>query len=555
MNTDLRKDTKNDFEKDFFKLMNNSVFGKTMENVRNHTDIRIVTTDKRKSILASEPNYHSTKYISKDLLILEMNKVEVKMNKPIYLGQAILDISKTLMYQFWYDYIKPKYGDKARLCYMDTDSFIMHIKTDDFCKDIANDVEKWFDTSHYDEKDKRSLPIGKNKKVISKFKDELVGKIMTEFCALRAKAYSLLIDDYSDEDYEKNKIINKKTKGTKKCIVKREIIFKNYVDAVFNDKILIKSQQRFRSDHHKVYTEEVNKIALSGNDDKRIQTSGRITTYPYGMEIDVDSQNLREESENTRKKSAQINASSQKLGEDLKAIIKESTQIIARSQKLREELRVIRKESAQIIATSQSPKNKSVKVSTQTIFIDEALQYRNEIAKIRDGILKLHSIHQLFLLNDDIYNDTDKEINIDVDKINDDIDKDTDKEINNDVDKINDGNTEEVIDDTIKIKKEINDEINDCTNEEIIDDDTEKVSNDAYVTNEEIIDDDTEETVYIKMLNKMITKVNEFKLAEFTYASCFDEVNEILVKEGNICDDEIYEDPWLKINELYGINK
>ena len=116
MNTELRKNAKNDFEKDFFKLMNNSVFGKTMENVRNHRDIKLVTTDKRRSILASEPNYHSTKYISKDLLIMEMKKVEVKMNKPIYLGQAILDISKTLMYEFWYDYIKPKYVDKARLC-------------------------------------------------------------------------------------------------------------------------------------------------------------------------------------------------------------------------------------------------------------------------------------------------------------------------------------------------------------------------------------------------------------------------------------------------------
>ena len=117
MNTNLRKDAKNDFEKDFFKLMNNSVFGKTMENVRNHRDIKIVTTDKRRSILASEPNYHSTKHISKDLLIMEMKKVEVKMNKLIYLGQAILDLSKTLMYEFWYDYIKPKYNDKARLLY------------------------------------------------------------------------------------------------------------------------------------------------------------------------------------------------------------------------------------------------------------------------------------------------------------------------------------------------------------------------------------------------------------------------------------------------------
>ena len=218
MNTKLRMQAKIDFEEDFFKLMNNSVFGKTMENVRNHKDIKIVTTDKRRSILASEPNYHSTKYISKDLLIMEMKKVEVKMNKPIYLGQAILDISKTLMYEFWYDYIKPKYEDKARLYYMDTDSFVMHIKTEDFYKDIAGDVERWFDTSNYDEKDKRSLPIGKNKKVIGMFKDELSGKIVKEFCALRAKAYAFLIDDFSDEDYEKNKIINKKAKGTKKIM-------------------------------------------------------------------------------------------------------------------------------------------------------------------------------------------------------------------------------------------------------------------------------------------------------------------------------------------------
>ena len=140
MNTKLRMQAKIEFEKDFFKLINNSVFGKTMENVRNHTDVKLVTTNKERSKLGSEPNYHSTKCISKDLLIMEMKKVEVKMNKPIYLGQAILDISKTLMYEFWYNYIKPKYGDKARLCYMDTDSFVIYIKTEDFYKDIANDV-------------------------------------------------------------------------------------------------------------------------------------------------------------------------------------------------------------------------------------------------------------------------------------------------------------------------------------------------------------------------------------------------------------------------------
>ena len=179
MNTKLRKEAKNYFEKYFFKLANNAVFGKTMENVRNHRDIKIVTTNKEINKLASEPNYHTTKYISKDLLIMEMKKVEVKMNEPVYLGQALLDISKTLVHEFWYNYIKPKYGDNARLCYKDTDIFVIHIKTEDFYKDIANDVKRWFDTSNCDENDKRPLQPGEHKKVIRKFKDELGGKIMT----------------------------------------------------------------------------------------------------------------------------------------------------------------------------------------------------------------------------------------------------------------------------------------------------------------------------------------------------------------------------------------
>ena len=158
MNAELRKEAKNDFEKEIFKLMNNAVFGKTVENVRKHRDIKLVTTDKRRNQLASETNYHTAKYFSENLMAIEMKKTKVKMNKPIYLGMSILDISKTLMYEFWYDYIKPKYQDKAKLCYMDTDSFVIHIKTEDLYEDIAYDVEKWSDTSN-DEVD-RPLPIG-----------------------------------------------------------------------------------------------------------------------------------------------------------------------------------------------------------------------------------------------------------------------------------------------------------------------------------------------------------------------------------------------------------
>ena len=172
--------------------MNNAVFGKTMENVTKHRDIKLVTTDKRRNQLASETNYHTTKYFSENLITIEMKKTKSKMNKPIYLGMSILDISKTLMYEFWYDYIKPKYQDRAKLCYMDTDSFSIHIKTEDFYKDIANDVEKWFDKSNYDKNDTRPLPIGKNNKVIGLFKDALGRKIMKGFVGLRVKTICIL---------------------------------------------------------------------------------------------------------------------------------------------------------------------------------------------------------------------------------------------------------------------------------------------------------------------------------------------------------------------------
>ena len=156
-----------------FKLMNNSGFGKTIENVRKHREIKLVRTDEKRNKLVSEPDYHTRKLFSENLLAIEMKNAQVKMNKPTYLGMSILDISKTLMYKFWYDYFKPKYGDKAKLCYTDTDSFIIHIMTEDFFEDISNDVEIQYDTCNYDENDKRPVPIGKNKNVIGSFKDEL----------------------------------------------------------------------------------------------------------------------------------------------------------------------------------------------------------------------------------------------------------------------------------------------------------------------------------------------------------------------------------------------
>ena len=167
--------------------------------------------------------------------------------------------------------MKPKYGNKVKLCYMDTDSFVMNIKTNYFYKDIANDVEKRFDTSNY--KCNRPLPTGKNKKVIGLMKDELGGKIITEFVTLRPKTYSHSTDDGKED---------KKTKGTKKCLIKRMIKFNDYKNCLLKDKVLLKSQQRFISKKYDVYTEDINKVALSNNNDKRIVSSDKITSYPYG---------------------------------------------------------------------------------------------------------------------------------------------------------------------------------------------------------------------------------------------------------------------------------
>ena len=239
MNTELRKAAKNDFEKDLFKLMNNSVFGKTMENIRKHRDVKLVTTDKKRSKLVSEPNYHTINLIFEDLSIIEMKKTKVKMNKPIYLGLSILEISKTFMYEFWYDYMKPKYDNDVKLCYMDTDSFIMNIKTNDFDEDISNDVENRLDISNYEVN--RPLPTEKNKKVIGLMKDELGGKIITEFVTLRPKTYSFLADDGKED---------KKAKGTKKCVIKKMIEFNDYKKCLLNDEVVLKSQQRFISKKH-----------------------------------------------------------------------------------------------------------------------------------------------------------------------------------------------------------------------------------------------------------------------------------------------------------------
>ena len=172
--------------------------------------------------------------------------------------------------------MKPKYIDNVKLCYMDTDSFVMNIKTKDFYKDISSDVDKRFDTSNYEVN--RPLPTGKNKKVFGLMKDELGGKIITEFVTLRPKTCSYLTDDGKED---------KKAKGTKKCVIKRMIKFEDYKNCLLKVKVLLKSQQRFISKKHDVYTEDINEIALSNDDDKRIVSSDKITSYPYGYKGEI----------------------------------------------------------------------------------------------------------------------------------------------------------------------------------------------------------------------------------------------------------------------------
>ena len=184
LNTKSRIEAKNDFEKCFSKLMNNTIFGKTMDNVRKHRDNKLITTDKRRNQLVSEHNYHTKKCCLEDLSATKMKKTKVLINKLIYLGVSILEISKRLMYEIWQDYIKPKYQNNEKICYMHPDSFFIHIKTKDFYKDIAHDAENWYDASNCSQDDKRLLPRGINKKVIGFFKDELGRKIMIEFVAL-----------------------------------------------------------------------------------------------------------------------------------------------------------------------------------------------------------------------------------------------------------------------------------------------------------------------------------------------------------------------------------
>ena len=208
-----------------------------------------------------KPNFKSGVRFDENLMGCEMGKIKVVMNKPVYLGQPILDLSKIVMYEFHNNYMKPKYQENLKLCCMDTDSLVYNIKTEDFYADISDDVNERFDMSGYNKEDARPLPIGKNKKVIRLMKNELGGAIMTEFMTLRSKLYSYKKLDSSED---------KKCKGIKKCVVKKTLTFEDYKSCLFNSSVEYKFQLMFRSIKHDIFPIEVNKVTLNRDDDKSI---------------------------------------------------------------------------------------------------------------------------------------------------------------------------------------------------------------------------------------------------------------------------------------------
>ena len=279
-NTEKRKQASNDFEKDFFKLMNNSVFGKTMENLRKRVNVKLVNDEKQLKKLTASPSFDYFRIFSNELAAVNMKKPTLYLNRPIYVGFSILDLSKTLMYDFHYNYIKVKYDNKATLRFTDTDSLCYNIQTKDIYRDMQEDSEL-FDTSEYS--NDHFLFSTSNKKVLGKMKDETHGVPIEEFVGLRPKMYSLLYT-------ENSKTVEKKVaKGIAKNVTKREIRHEHYKECLFNRKQQMASMHQIRSFQHNVYSIKLNKIGLSPFDDKRYILDNSCDSLAYGHYLLRDS--------------------------------------------------------------------------------------------------------------------------------------------------------------------------------------------------------------------------------------------------------------------------
>ena len=270
MNTEFCKQARSDFETDFYKLMNNSVFGKTMENLRKRVDVKIVRSWEADKIrkLTSSTSYAKHTIFGNDMAGIHMHKTKLVLNKPVYTGMTILENSKILMYDFFYNHLKAKYGGKCQLVYTDTDSLILDIETEDVYKDMQE--YSWlYDTSSYPKN--HSLYDDRNKKALGKMKDECAGDVIEEVVAVRSKMYSVM---------SKKNI--RKAKGVKKNVIEKEITHEHYKEALFRRKQFMHKMKILRSEGHEMYGMCMNKISISPFDTKRWISDDGIQTRAYG---------------------------------------------------------------------------------------------------------------------------------------------------------------------------------------------------------------------------------------------------------------------------------
>ena len=259
----------NAFEKDFFKLMNNSVYGKTCENLRKHVDVRLVTTASQLKKLVNRSTHVNSKIFNRNLVAVYKMKETLVVDKPAYVGMCILDLSKRLMYDFHYNYIKNRYGEKAKLLFTDTDSLCYETETEDIYRELWED-RNLFDNSDY----RKDSPFysSENEKGIGKMKDEAGGLPISEFIGLRSKMYSYVKDNGKNE---------KKAKGVRKYVIKKNITSENYKDCLLNGKLMLHSMRTINSEYHQIGSYRLNKTSLSCFDHKRYIHTDGIRSYAY----------------------------------------------------------------------------------------------------------------------------------------------------------------------------------------------------------------------------------------------------------------------------------
>ncbi|XP_069102000.1 uncharacterized protein [Argopecten irradians] len=276
-NSEKRKHAKNDFEKDFFKLMNNAVFGKTMENVRKRVDIKLTHNEIKFKKYVARPSFKRFTIFDENLTAVENQKVKLTLNKPVNVGQAILDLSKVVMYDFYYGYLKETYGNDLTLLMTDTDSLLYHVTCDDVYSDMYRDRHK-FDLSNYPSESPYFDQTCK--KVPGFFKDECGGNVLCQFVGLRAKMYSYkyAVDEIGDTTFREKQI----AKGIKKATIKRDLRHEMYKECLFKNSQSFCQMATIRSDKHQLYVYCINKAGLCAFDDKRFVLDNGVATLAFG---------------------------------------------------------------------------------------------------------------------------------------------------------------------------------------------------------------------------------------------------------------------------------